>query len=152
MPMPEPESPDQMLRRDRRSKRLGHRQYCELCSYSELSALRRRPTILCAKCAARLDQRSPVEKHHLLGQRISSETIRVPANFHDYLSERQRDWPAILSTADDSLIFIAALLRAIGDFCAFVALHAVEFSDYLLQLRDGSVRYFGESWESQLLA
>ena len=152
MTTPEPESLDGVLRRERRSERLGSRPYCEVCSYSEPSALRRRQTTLCAECAARLDQRSPIEKHHPLGKHISSETIRVPANFHDYLSERQRDWPAILSTANDPLIFIAALLMALGDICMFIALHAVESSDYLLRLRDGSIRHFGESWESHLLA
>jgi hypothetical protein len=149
---PEPESLETILRRERRSKNLEGRTQCELCPCADPSTLRRRQTIVCAECAARLDGRNPVEQHHPLGKHISPETIRTPANVHDYLSERQRDWPPILSTANDPVIFVAALLWAIGDFCAFIALHAVECSDYLLRLREGAIRHFGEAWESQLLA
>jgi hypothetical protein len=97
-----------------------------------------------------MGHRSAVEAHHPLGRQLSSETVRSPANLHAWQSERQRDWPTVLRTEQDPLIVVAAALRAIGDFCAWVAAHAEAWSDYLLRVRDALIMCHGPAWQTEL--
>jgi hypothetical protein len=146
----DPTALDALLRQEGRRQRLGDDAKCDLCHRAPEAALRQRRITVCAECAARMDHRSPIEDHHPLGRHLSSETVRSPTNLHAGQSERQRAWPRVLSTENDPLILLAAALRAIGDFCAWVTHHAEEWSDFLLRLRDALITRFGAAWQAEL--
>jgi hypothetical protein len=80
-----------------------------------------------------LDNRSGIEKHHILG-RDYSDVIPLYANLHRDITVHQRNWPAELKNPDNPLLVIAAVLRSIADFSAWLSVHCARFSDWLIAL------------------
>ena len=88
------------FREQRRRERFGDEDACETCGLTTLEALNRVDAhVVCACCLALARGREVLEVHHLAG-RHDGPTVRVCANCHAELSERQRDW--LWMTSHDS--------------------------------------------------
>lgn len=80
------------FREQRRRERFGDEAACETCGLTTLEALNRVDVhVVCSCCLALARGREVLEVHHLAG-RHEGPTVRVCADCHAELSERQRDW------------------------------------------------------------
>jgi hypothetical protein len=72
----------------------------------------------------------------------------MPGNVHRFLNDQFIDWPDELrrNVWHDPLLIIAAVLRAITNFAAWIARHGEQLSDWLILLRRGLVAQFDTRW------
>src|SRR5262249_1124547 len=125
------ESLDAVLREDQRRRRFGEDARCSECGYPDSEAFQLEgQTVLCYECACLREGKSPIEQHHVLGRANSEETVPMPGNIHRWLSELLRDWPEELlrNVWRDPLLTIAAVIRAITGFAAWIARHGERLS------------------------
>ncbi len=108
-------------------------QSCEICGYPSLEPITRNGKVICYSCMLKLDNRSGVENHHILGKSYP-DTISLYANLHRDITALQRQWPDEIRNPDNPLLIIAAVLRSIADFAVWLAVHCARFSDWLIAL------------------
>jgi len=78
------------IRNENRRRRLkGER--CISCGATEISVLQ--TVTLCASCRLLIQNGAFFERHHVIGRRISTFTIPIPANVHAILTDMARDHP-----------------------------------------------------------
>ena len=103
---------------------------CILCGYSDTLY----HVSMCPECFNRLTGKPDTEGHHVLGREYPADVVTLPANLHRFITQQQSKWPASVKNPTDPLLVIAAILRAIGDFAAWVAKYAERLSDWLIAL------------------
>jgi hypothetical protein len=107
------------------------------------------PDILCYECRARLQGRSPVERHHPDGQQNSPDTVPIPGNDHRILSDYQKDWPVdtLRNPNESPLLRASAALRGFLNVLQHLIYRILGWiPDFLEGLDDALVRSLGAQW------
>jgi len=79
-------------RLDTRRRKLGSKR-CAVCGLEDLRTLQLSQVVLCAHCRLVLQGLLPLECHHLLGRKLSSFAVLLPANLHAVLNFMGLDHP-----------------------------------------------------------
>ena len=79
-------------RLDTRRRKLGSGR-CAVCGENDLRTLQLSQVVLCASCRLILQGLPPVERHHLLGRKLSTFAVLLPANLHAVLNFMGLDHP-----------------------------------------------------------
>jgi len=79
-------------RLDTRRRKLGSDR-CLVCGLEDLRTLQLSQVVLCAHCRLVLQGLLPLEHHHLLGRKLSSFAVLLPANLHAVLNFMGLDYP-----------------------------------------------------------
>jgi hypothetical protein len=138
-------SASRRIRKEKKEQQIGPNARCRRCGARDVEALLRDG--LCYECAAELSGRSTKEVHHVLG-RDYPDAIRVPANIHRILSDRQLDWGQELSRGDpaDPLRWLARLLCFLRDVCALAAEMLDRALRWVLVLWQTLRERYGDRW------
>jgi hypothetical protein len=150
---PMAESLNRTVREAARLRRIPKGARCAVCGFAHPTALESwGKRWRCAECAKRARGQEPTEAHHILGRRVHPKTVKVMANLHRVLSDKQLDLPAeVLAHArEDPLAFAALLLRAQRDFCEAMADFQGAAITSALRLREALVRKYGQDWPTRL--
>ena len=138
-----------LIRLKRKEYRIGKNAKCKYCSETDLRALDKIDDItLCRNCRLAKTGKSVIEQHHLSGRNNDDFLVALPANEHAILSDYQEDWPeeTMKNPNKDSLLHIAAWLRANSDFCEHAIERGRSLADFLEKLSRALVKKFGSNW------
>lgn len=93
-------------RLDIRRRKIGGSR-CVRCGLEDLRALQLSNVVLCANCRLEIQGLAPIERHHILGRKLSSFAVDLPANFHAVLTYLGLDHPPEISSSRDLKILYA---------------------------------------------
>jgi hypothetical protein len=90
--------------------------------------------VVCYQCRQKARGLSGTEAHHVLGEDVSSTTLRVDANFHRGLEEAKNEWPdEVLQNRDRRvMLLLAGFLLFLRDTGRLLAEWAQAFVDWIL--------------------
>jgi len=147
------EAINRATREAKRRRTLGEDAVCDICGWSEPTALTTTAgTTRCYECHDAARGSTTTEAHHVLGRDNDPTTIMLPGNQHRWLSDRQYDWPADLrSNPDrDPLLWIAQALQGLADYLSWWVASASGVARWLVLLAAALRERHGATWWTAL--